>query len=411
MKVGSALSEREVRVLTAKTLATAFVIGLLVIASANAQIPLGSGQDLAPPPTNLAVEVYYYPKQPPAYMTVSPSKSPPMGSWFSRFGRVPGWTASAEFPTINAVDIRPVLSGDLVRITISVLFGKLNEQDKPVAVYTLREGEKARVQELSKFGVEPFELALVRVAPVSADLPQVISKLKSIELVTIQANLSTLASHRLILRNVSNKNVRTITIRVLQGDHLLLSGGREGKEGKPLILAGGVCEITSRGATRASATPGGYKPVTPENQTIEISMAFFEDGSFEGDTESAAIFGAALKGSRAQLGRIVRLVQEALQDNPSDPSSLLESLRKQVEGLNNEPDPVAVQDLVNEFPGLAKKSGDLKDVIQVEMRLTKKDVQDEIRRFQLQNPTLDSNSLSTWLLASKQRYEAWLSRL
>ena len=394
-----------------RALTVAFAIGLLIIATANGQSPVGNGQDLTPPPTNLVVEVYYYPKEAPAYMTVSPANSPPGGSWFARFREVPGWKAPSGALPVTAVDIKTLLTGDAVRVSVSVLMGKLHEQEKSVAVYSLHEGEKVRVQELAQFGVEPFELALVRVASANTDLPQFVSRAPSIELVTIQANLSTLPSHRLVLRNLSNKNVRVIMVRVLQGDRLLISGGRQEKEGKPLIFAGGVSEITSQAETRASATPGGYKPVPPENQTIEISMALFEDGSFEGDAESAAIFKAAVKGSKIQLDRIVRLMQEALQDNQSDPSTLLESLRRRVEGLNNEADSVSVKDLLGEFPSLEKKSTNLQDAIEYEMLYLRKDILDDIGRFQSQHLTLDSNSLRAWLVASQRRYAAWLSRL
>jgi hypothetical protein len=41
----------------------------------------------------------------------------------------------------------------------------------------------------------------------------------------------------------------------------------------------------------------------------------------------------------------------------------------------------------------------------------RKDVLDDISRFQVQHPTFDSNSLQAWLAASKQRYADWLSRL
>jgi hypothetical protein len=304
-----------------------------------------------------------------------------------------------------------LLSGGVVRVTVAVLFGKTYEHEKRVGVYTVREGERVRVQELNNFGVEPFELALVRVAPVPSNPPQVVSKAKSIELVTIQPNLSTLASHRLVLRNVSSKKLRAISVRSLQGDHLLSSSGREGKDGGPLIPAGGVGEITCRATTRASATPAGFKPVTLPNQTIEISMALFEDGSFEGDPNSAVIFIAALKGSRIQLGKIVTLLQELLKDSQSDSSTVLKSLLAQLEMPNNDADQVDVQDLIKEFPAFAKKPGELRDLVEVEMRLTRKDLQDEVRRFQSQNSVVDSNSLRTWLTTTRQRYEAWLSRL
>jgi hypothetical protein len=392
-----------------KALGVALVI--LATASAFAQSPIGTGHSLTPPPTNLAVEVYFFPKEPPAYMTVAPEKAPAIGQTFGRFGHVPGWIPSAEFPTIRVVDVRPLLSGGVVRVTVAVLFGKTYEYEKRVGVYTIREGERVRVQELSTFGVEPFELALVRVEPVPSNLPQFASKAKSVELVTIQPNLSTLASNRLVLRNISTKNIRALTVRSLQGDRLLLSGGREGKEGGPLIPAGGVGEITWRATTRAAATPGGYKPVTLPNQTIEIAMAMFEDGSYEGDPDSAFIFKGALKGSRIQIGKIVELLQETLQSGQSDPATVLKSLLDQLEAPNNEADQADVQELIKEFPASAKKPEEIRELIKVEMRLTRKDLLDEIRHFQSQNPALGANTVRTWLTMTKQRYEAWLGRL
>ena len=393
-----------------RALTVVFAIGLLTIATSNGQSPIGNGLDLTPAPTNLVVEVYYYPNEPPAYMVVAPANSPPGGSWYARFRQLPGRQVPAGALPVTAVDIKTLLTGNDVRVSISVFMGKRHEQEKSVAVYSLREGERVRVRELAQFGVEPFELALVRVAPANAEVPQFVSKAPSIELVTIQANLSTLPSHRLVLRNVSGKNVRAIMVRTVQNQNIKTSGMRQGKEGNPLIPAGGITEITERAITRATASPGGYKPVTPGNQTIEISTAIFEDGSYEGEAETAARYQSFLKGQKAQLVRVVALFQEASEDSESGARNLLDSLRNNVAQLKTEADPADVQELLNEFPAFTKKV-ELKEAIESEMLYLRKDVLDDISRFQVQHPTLDSNSLQAWLATSKQRYADWLSRL
>lgn len=393
-----------------RALTLAFAIGLLAIPTANGQSPVGNGQDLTPPPTNLVVEVYYYPKEAPAYMTVSPANLPPSGSWFARFQSVPGWQVPAGALPVKAVDIKTLLLGDAVRVSVSVLMGKMLEQEKSVAVYSLHEGEKVRVAELAQFGVEPFELALVRVASANTDLPQFVSQAPSIELVTIQANLSTLPSHRLVLRNVSGKNVRAIMVRTVQNRNIKTSGLRQGKEGNPLIPAGGTAEITQRAITRATASPGGYRPVTPESQTIEISTAIFDDGSYEGKAETAFRYLSFLKGQKAQLVRVVALFQEASESSEPGPANLIESLRNGVAQLKTDADPAVVQKLLSDFPAFPKKE-ELKDAIESEMLYVRKDVLDDIGRFQVQHSAMDSNSLRAWLAASKQRYADWLSRL
>jgi len=123
--------------------------------------------------------------------------------------------------------------------------GIRHEEEKDVAVYTLREGEEIRVRELTQFGVEPFGVKLVRAISSDTKLPSVISNAKSIELITIQANLSTLPSYRLALRNVSSKNVSAIGLKVMQGNRTMMISMPQGKEGEPLILAGGVSEVTA----------------------------------------------------------------------------------------------------------------------------------------------------------------------
>ena len=391
--------------LRSRVIAFAFVLGLLAT-------PAASGQPNPVQPTRLALEVYFYPGEPPAYVVVAPSAFPPSGAWFARFSRVPGWTAPAGALPVGAVNFRPVLAGDVIRVSISVLCGNLLEQEKDVAVYTLREGQKASVRELTQFGVEPIQVALIRVPPDNAEIPQVISKAKSIELVTVQANLSTLPSHRVVLRNLSEKNVAALMVRVAQGGRTRISGMRMGKDGAPLIAPGGVSEITVRLATRATETPGGYKPITPENQIIEISTAVFEDGSFEGDIEYAVIYRTVTTGEKLQLKRVVALFQAAAVDDVPDPLRALESLENKLAGLGIEADAFAVQEVMKPFSALPEASRrELKSKIEVEMNDFRKSVLEDVAKFRLGNPNLDATAFRAWLVASKQRYEAWLARL
>ena len=363
-------------------------------------------------PTHLALEVSFFGDEPPAYVVVPPAHSSPGGTWFARFKRVPGWTAPAGSLQVNAVNFRPTMDRDAVRVSVSVLMGIRHEEEKDVAVYTLREGEEIRVRELTQFGVEPFGVKLVRATSSDTNLPSVISNAKSIELVTIQANLSTLPSYRLALRNVSSKNVSAIGLEVMQGNRTMMISMPQGKEGEPLILAGGVSEVTSPLATRAISTPGGYDPIAPPNQNIEITMAVFEDGSFEGDVDSAAGFRGFVKGRRIQLRRLVEVFQTILLDDSSNPSIVLEMLRSKVNALNIEADAVTVQEVAGEFPGLAERpKRGLNSAIEAAMSGIRRDAQEHIAQFQLNQPNMAALTLHTSLLASKQRYEAWLARL
>ena len=325
---------------------------------------------------------------------------------------MPGWTPPDGSLQVDAVNFRPTLEGEAVRLSVSVLMGTRHEQERDVAAYTLREGEKIRVQELTRFGVEPFGVKLVRITPSNVDLPQVISDVTSIEIVTIQANLSTLPSFRVGLRNLSNKNVSALEVKVMQEGRTRLSGMPQGKEGSPLILAGGVSEINEPAATRASATPGGYDPVTPPNQIIQITTAIFEDGSFEGDIESAATFRAFVKGRKIQLRRLVNVFQTALHEDRSDPSSALEKLQNKVSVLGIEVDSTVVQEVRDEFSALTgEPKRELRSAIEVGMSGIRRGALEEIQQFRQSNPNVDANAFYSWLVGEKQRYEAWLSHL
>jgi hypothetical protein len=391
--------------LRAVALVIALAVGLLTS-------PAARGQQIPAQPTNLVLEVYYHQNEAPLYITVPPADSEVGGMWSVRFRRVPGWQTPAGSLPVRAVNVQTIQAGGRVRVWVSVFVGlKGLEQETPIAVYSLREGEKITVGEVTKVGVEPFDLALVRVGLGGGNLPQVISKAKSIELVTIQGNLSTLPSYRLALRNLSARNVSALFIRVGQ-DRNQITSMPQGEDGGPLILAGGTSEFDEPAVTTASAAPGGYQPITAANQTIEISTAVFDDGSFEGEIGPAILFRGFVKGRKIQLGRLVGLFQTALQDNRSEPLSALESLKNNIAALGIKADPAAIQEALSEFPDLKKGSESrLRSPIEMAMTSIRKNALDDVQRFQINNPKLDLNSFRAWLAESRKRYETWRSRL
>src|SRR5438105_10788505 len=106
------------------------------------------------PPTQLALEVHFYPNQLPAYQTVSAALR--QGGWFGRFGQVPGWKQPPDTRPVTAVNIKSELAEDGVRVWVSVFLGELHQQENQMSSYVLHEGDKVTVQELAQVGVEPF---------------------------------------------------------------------------------------------------------------------------------------------------------------------------------------------------------------------------------------------------------------
>src|SRR5438128_3884788 len=76
--------------------------------------------------SQLALEVYFYPNEPPAYQKIYKSQSG--GAWYSRFHQIKS-NGPSDLP-VNAVDIKPSFTEDGIRVTVSVLFGELHEKEK-----------------------------------------------------------------------------------------------------------------------------------------------------------------------------------------------------------------------------------------------------------------------------------------
>src|ERR1044072_47497 len=331
-------------------------------------------------PTHLALEVYTNPGQPPSYIQVPAAGKSPHWTWFPKFRRVPVAAGSDRLRPVTAVNVRAINAGDRVLASISVFLGERFEVEKTVAVYTLQEREKVSVRQLLNFDIEPFEVKLVRLEIGPAELPRVISKVGSIELVTIQPTLTTLPGYRLTLRNLSPKNVSAVMIYVRQGNRRLFSGMPQGEEGKALIPADSMADLVLPASTDAVETGGGYEPVALREQTIEILTAAFDDGSSEGEPTLASRYGKLLDARRIELRTIIDLFQQALDADLSDP-------------------PTAIKAFENKMAVINPSGGVRIHVIS------------EIRRFRLTKPDSNTESYRDWLQASKQKYEAWLARI
>jgi hypothetical protein len=170
-----------------------------------------------------------------------------------------------------------------------------------------------------------------------------------------------------------------------------------------------------------------YSIQTPPNQLIEAATAVFGDGSYEGDSDYAMTFLGYQKGRKAQLGRVLNLLEKA--NGTNDVSSLKDKLS----ALNVDADPATVEELDKQFPQLkqiqrtanqvgmrgasgtiqvgARGKGDPRTAIEVGMRAMRDEVLKDLSQFEIHNRYSGVNALDPWLKSATQRYKAWLSRL
>src|SRR5262249_27395363 len=329
-------------------------------------------------------------------------------------GRCPSWNPPACASPVTSVGIQPRLEGDAVRIAVAVLFGeRFNEKESSVSTHLVRENEKITIGELTRFGVEPFEIKLVRVTQNLTIHPQVTSQAGSIAVVGIEAKRSTLPSYKISLQNLSSRSVMAFGVEVLANGQKALISMPQGKEGEPLIPPGAVYELSAAGAKGAILSSEGYQPISPQFQEIVITAAMFEDNSYEGDAKTAALFRAFMIGRKIQVARLIPLMQNATDTTELNVSVTVNRLKTQVSSLSNDVEAPELDGLLKEFPTLsvdAKES--LKKGIEAASRGVKTDLLINLQKFEKPGSiSLDAQAFQTWLRDNKEKYEKWLSRL
>ena len=383
-----------------------FAIGLTIPG-----VEVFAQQDVSPP-TRLALEVTFYPGRNPAYSTVPGPDSKPSGAWYALFARVPSWQPPAGAQPIEAVRVVSRVEGDGVSVTVSTLSGrKALENEQQVGTYLIRETEKISIDDLKRFGIEPFQIKLIRVNPNIPPVPPVV--LKAVESVVVLNSMpkeTTLPSYRIILRNQSNKNIVGLGVDVVVGGRVELSSRPRGIDGQPLIPAGKEYWLTVAAPNRAQPTADGYVPTSPSDQQIQIKSAVFDDGTYEGDAESAANIKGYRAGEKMMLAKLIPLLESALKSADGDLIEALRNLESQVSSVGSDADPQIVQTLASEFPQARDaRRREIKMTTEVTATTIKGTLLKEIHT--LQNESLNSDLYRAWLTKTSERYEKWLARL
>lgn len=379
------------------------VVLLIVLASCFLQINAGAQQkQAAQAPTGLALEITYYKGNRPAYQTV------PNNAWYARFRRIEGWKPADDDLPVQAVNIACRMEGTAVRVVVSLHLGrKLFEKQEGVGSYLLQENERLTVYDMTAYGLEPFELAVLRVERKSASVPAVTSNAPSVEVAGVQAVDSTFPMFKLRLRNTSSKNISALFVEMFADGRLRTSAMPHNQDAAPLIVAGETYELKRELNNDARQSGGGFAPETAPNQTLVIKTAVFDDGTYEGDAKSAAQYRAFALGDRTQLAQLVARYNQALQSTEPDARLAVESLREQVNALGTEADPLVLDKLLSDFKGVVDRAF-LKGAVEVVMFQLKRDALKVIDQFRVkQDAGEDKEGLRAWLIANRDRYQKW----
>jgi hypothetical protein len=387
-----------------KLLASIFVL-LILACTVNAQEEL-----VRQTPNGLVLEIFYYKDTAPAYQAITRTDGRPATAWYGRFGRIKNWQLPAGELPIRAVNIASRVDGEVASVMVSVFRGvKFHDQETMVGTYQLREDESVSVQELERFGVEPFRIGLKRLSPAVPHHPVVRSLAKSLEIVGIEPLTSTLPRYKLTVRNLSDKDIMALSIKIVGGGLGAMTSMPQGQEGLPLIRAGAFFASDQPLKTRSVQTPGGFTPDPPTSQETVIMAVVFEDGSYEGDPTEAAKFKAYSLGRKLGLARLLE-VFKAVEAVPSDQekSTPMALIKERVATISAEVDEATLAQLTREFPTLSpqERTG-LKIGAEAALHHIKKELLDNLAAVEKNHP----GDFRSWLANVEERYQTWLARL
>lgn len=241
-------------------------------------------------------------------------------------------------------------------------------QELTVGNFMLHPGESITVSQLSQFGLEPARVKLVTAKPPDATPPEIVNKTSSLVVENVDQDR---AEYKLSLRNTSALAAEAVvvsdfdaqgrckmhTLRGWSGPSIPpeatggfpvsfpVAGEDEGVAGAD----GNSCSNALEGA--GESTPGTYSNGA-RRPKIVIEAVDFEDGSYEGDDQEAAMLDAERVGRKIGRSRITAVVEEQIVSEQPNGMAKVASVQSQVQALPNKVDPATVNSVMARFPTL-----------------------------------------------------------
>ena len=318
--------------------------------------------------------------------------------------------ADKDSEHVSEVYITTSSEGNAWKIEVSVVKGEFYDEGRQdVATYLVREGEKVTVKEMERFGVTPFDVAVVKVNEAAAAQPEVRNRTESIVVTKVEATV-TPTPYRISLKNLSNKSVLALELNTFNGEQMLFLKWPEGTWEHPLIEPGGTHEEDLWSVGRGQATSYGYVP--EQSTSIEVSTVVFTDGTYEGKPYLAAVTKAQMVGSKTQLRRVLQLLQSVQESTAGFDENPLTGLKKSVSLLSDDSEPNELKKLQDEFPTLDEVLfKNLTNFMRAGLHIVKATLLKEIETFEKTDQPQRSVLIKEWISKTQEKYQRWLSAL
>lgn len=340
------------------------------------------------------------------------------GGEASNFKRIDSWKPSNGEAPVAGILFKLGREGDIVIAHLSVRLE--NDKQVPVETYRLTESDTIKTEALTKFGLEPLVLRVVKAKPDYKDtqspiMPKVENKTTAIEVVSLTETVPPSDSFQLSLRNISNKKVVVLDLFMPSVDGNGGGGTRSHSADKdrPLMIPGAISQHPVGISRGGRMTPEGFVPDAMVQQTLIIRTVVFDDGTFDGLAEPAAEIEARSRGLRIQLSRILRLLHDSKASDEGSMLTTLNELKEQAYALGKTVDPSVVLELKALFPSLNEKAkSELEGRIESGLRDGKLEFLRYISDFEDRQKAPDKAiSFAKWLEQTKASYEKLINRI
>ena len=364
--------------------------------------PSGS-QKASEVPAKLLLEISYNSTVPPDYSAVLGADKKAAWVWVTRFVPIRGREMS---PPIGAIRLESQYNGETADVRISLLRGTNGSFDREDLVGTYHVGidEQKTIDDLRNFGVEPFNIKLLNTVPPLPPPPAIENRTKLIEVVSIQTENLPKPAYKVILRNLSDQNLRALRLDVMSDGRRASSSFWQGEEGRWIIAAGGTAERYVSALT-SQRTPTGFAPGAATTNTLVISTAVFSDWSHEGDVEAACTVEAFVIGQRLWLKQVLALLDREVSAPIEDHIEAARKFKEKFSALRYEFDE-SERNQESSIPGCGKPFAIARGVPEVLNLQVLRDLDEIITK----RPSPPIN-FKSWLETRRANYQAWLARL
>ncbi len=248
-------------------------------------------------------------------------------SWTPLFPRIAGWHPAEGGEPVAAIQYVAAREGETVRVKVGVLFGRPHRRELDVAELLVVHGRTVPVEELRQFGVEPVRLSLAPVGPLALFPPNVETATDGLD-VTVDLITEAPPRYRVAVRNRTGRAVAGFGVESSRRGRPALTTRKGDPFGAAIVPPG---ETYTFDLTNSGALLDGPAIVSPEPfDTIAITFVLWEDGTHEGDARTARERLDVEAARRAQLVRIVGLLDTVRAAAPERRLAGLAALRREL---------------------------------------------------------------------------------